>query len=210
MKVVSLIRLTYWYFDGGYSDVHIFLKTINTESMDIPCGFLHKILIVLIINAILNSVCDGSSIEEDLLLQLETIKEENKSLKAQVDELSKQLGVEKDRIKQMWLISSQQLADQGRDLAAKEETIAKLSAKLQELSVRSPGHHSRSDLNLSFHPEPETIVRRKGEAPPVEPFTGEDTIIHLDDWMTFTESSNVESVKEILLQLAGHLRGRAL
>ena len=154
-----------------------------------------------------------SSREEDLLVQLEAIKEENESLKAQVDELSKQLGVEKDRIKQMWLISSQQLADRDRDLAAKEETIAKLSAKLQELSVRSPGHHSRSDLNLSFHPEPETVVRRKGKAPPVEPFTGEDTDTHLDDWIPSLQRAatwNQWSEEEILLQLAGHLRGCAL
>ena len=129
------------------------------------------------------------------MLQLETIKEENKSLKAQVDELSKQLGVEKDRIKQMWLISSQQLADQDQDLAAKEETIAKLSAKLQELSVRSPGHHSRSDLNLFFYPEPETIVGRKGKAPPVEPFTGEDTDTHLDDWIPSLQRAAMGQLK---------------
>jgi len=55
--------------------------------------------------------------------------------------------------------------------------------------------------------------RRRGKAPPVDPFTGDDPEIRFDDWLpALTRASywNDWSLEENLLQLAGHLRGRAL
>ena len=56
-------------------------------------------------------------------------------------------------------------------------------------------------------------VRRRGKAPPVEPFTGENPSELLEDWQPTLERAghwNGWSGDEMLLQLAGHLRGRAL
>ena len=55
--------------------------------------------------------------------------------------------------------------------------------------------------------------RRRGKAPPVDPFTGENQEIRLDDWLPALQRAsqwNQRTEEEQLLQLAGHLRGRAL
>lgn len=53
----------------------------------------------------------------------------------------------------------------------------------------------------------------RGKAPPVEPFTGEDPAVKIDDWLPILRRAsqwNGWSQEEQLLQFAGHLRGRAL
>ena len=55
--------------------------------------------------------------------------------------------------------------------------------------------------------------RRRGPAPPVEPFSGENQEVQLDDWLPTLERAgqwNEWTKEELLMQLAGHLRGRAL
>ena len=54
---------------------------------------------------------------------------------------------------------------------------------------------------------------RKGKAPSVDPFTGEDPEVRFVDWLpTLTRASqwNEWTPEESLMQLAGHLRGHAL
>ena len=54
---------------------------------------------------------------------------------------------------------------------------------------------------------------RKGKAPPVDLFTGEDPEVRFVDWLpTLTRASrwNEWTPEESLMQLAGHLRGHAL
>jgi len=53
---------------------------------------------------------------------------------------------------------------------------------------------------------------RRGKAPPVDPYTGEDPEIRFEDWLpTLTRAVtwNHWSEEESLMQLAGYLRGRA-
>ena len=54
---------------------------------------------------------------------------------------------------------------------------------------------------------------RKGKAPPVDPFTGDPRgELNFDDWLPTLERAakwNQWTEEEQLLQLAGHLRGRA-
>ena len=55
-------------------------------------------------------------------------------------------------------------------------------------------------------------VRRRGKAPPVDTFTGEDADLRFDDWLPALQraaSWNCWSDEEQLIQLAGHFRGRA-
>ena len=59
---------------------------------------------------------------------------------------------------------------------------------------------------------PSDKVQRCGKAPPVEPSTGEDPQTRFEDWLpTLTRAAtwNLWSDEECLMQLAGHLRGRA-
>ena len=54
---------------------------------------------------------------------------------------------------------------------------------------------------------------RRGKAPPVEQFSGDKTDELLDDWLPTLERAgvwNAWSQEELLMQMAGHLRGRAL
>ena len=53
---------------------------------------------------------------------------------------------------------------------------------------------------------------RRGKAPPIEPFTGESPSVHWDDWLPTLERAamwNNWNEPEKLIQLAGHLRGKA-
>ena len=56
-------------------------------------------------------------------------------------------------------------------------------------------------------------LQRRGRAPPIEFFSGEDPAITVDDWLPSLErasSWNGWSTSEKLMQLPGHLKGRAL
>ena len=53
----------------------------------------------------------------------------------------------------------------------------------------------------------------RGKAPPIDPYTEEDPEVRMDDWLPALKravSWNDWSEVETLMQLAGHLRGRAL
>ena len=53
---------------------------------------------------------------------------------------------------------------------------------------------------------------RRGRAPPIDLFTGEDPSVRLDDWLpglNLASRWNDWTPEERLIQLAGHLRGRA-
>ena len=68
------------------------------------------------------------------------------------------------------------------------------------------GGQQREQQTTSTH-------RRRGKAPPVEQFTGENPEELLDDWLPTLERAgewNGWSRDELLMQMAGHLRSRAL
>ena len=64
-----------------------------------------------------------------------------------------------------------------------------------------------------FIAEGHACAPRRGKAPPIDPFTAEDVGITFDDWLPILERAaiwNEWTPEESLMQLAGHLRGRAL
>ena len=70
-----------------------------------------------------------------------------------------------------------------------------------------------SDTPTSRHLETSTAhLIRKGKAPPVDIFTGESSDVLWEDWLPTLEQTatwNDLTENEKLLQLAGHLRGKA-
>ena len=56
----------------------------------------------------------------------------------------------------------------------------------------------------SVEPAGVVSVQRKGKAPPIDQFTGENPEIRFEDWLPRW------TPEEDLIQLAGYLRGRAL
>ena len=71
-------------------------------------------------------------------------------------------------------------------------------------------------MGVLYREEPGQLVAsraRRGKAPPVDPFTGENFEVRLDEWLPSLERActwNQWSEEELLLQLAGHLQGHAL
>ena len=68
-----------------------------------------------------------------------------------------------------------------------------------------------SEAHVSL-PESAAVFQRRGKAPPVDSFKGSDPELRFDDWLRTLERAanwNGLSEDEKLMQLAGHLRGRA-
>ena len=75
--------------------------------------------------------------------------------------------------------------------------------------ISSVGTVDHGKLTADGH----AYIPRRGKAPPIDPFTAEDIGITFDDWLPILERAaiwNEWSPEESLMQLAGHLRGRAL
>ena len=76
---------------------------------------------------------------------------------------------------------------------------------------RSPSSQSKDTVS---HPAVLLSSRdsRRGRAPPIDKFSGECPEVHLDDWLPSLQraaSWNKWTEEEQLIQLAGHLKGRA-
>ena len=110
-------------------------------------------------------------------------------------------------------------------VATKEDEITRLQLELsgsRRVRLVSP-HRSAEDederestdtSSPGPRPVPNTAHKpRRGKAPPVDPFSGESDEVQLDDWLPALEraaSWNEWSEEDRLLQLAGHLRKKAL
>ena len=83
-------------------------------------------------------------------------------------------------------------------------------AQLHPLCIQfSPHHAGRRREDRQTPP----THHRRGKAPPVQQFTGDNSDELLDDWLPTLERAgawNAWSQEELLMQMAGHLRGRAL
>ena len=149
---------------------------------------------------------------------------ENNALKVEVSELGKRLCDEKSRFRDMWHTNCQCLAEYDQIIMTKDVAIEELNHQLCSLTVVSslpsveihsdyPEAHGRGETNGR---EAVQVVGSRvlcGKAPPVDPFTGEDSDICFDKWLPPLEQAQVWNdwmEEELLLQLAGHLCGRAI
>ena len=144
-------------------------------------------------------------------------------LTGEVASLKAALQAEKLKAKRFWRLRCEQMLREEDLLQAKDAEIAGLR-EILSLSETSPestgdtrvlgtsptrsavGSHERV---ATIHP---TSSVRRGKAPPVEAFTGDEATVHLDDWLPTLERAatwNNWSEQEKLIQLAGHLRGKA-
>ena len=151
-------------------------------------------------------------------------------MKLENDELRQRLDHEKTRFRELWRTNCQCLAEYDTMCTQKDTEIKRLRQLLSEAGRRSPseaGRRSESPTRESDPHEPVSgnashgggLARttghkpRRGKAPPVDAFTGEEPEIRLDDWLPSLKRAatwNEWMEGELLLQLAGHLRGRAL
>ena len=160
---------------------------------------------------------DGDPAAELTALRQELEQHENtiRELREEVSALEEKLGNEKARVKELWRMNCRQLDEHDQLLAAKDEELETLRSQLhsafstrgtaQTLLARQTPANQGTDSSTSRG--------RRGKAPPVDSFTGESSDTRLDDWLPSLKRAaewNDWTEAELLMQLAGHLRGRAL
>ena len=145
-----------------------------------------------------------------LRLSVATITTERDALLRELQSVKQELELKKARVKELWRMNCEQLSEYDSLLVAKEEEIARLTVQLAEQHNRRPPTDENDDADSISEPQ----IRESGcgRAPPVDKFTGEDPSVRLDDWLPGLNRAsrwNGWSAEEKLIQLAGHLRGRA-
>ena len=95
-----------------------------------------------------------------------------------------------------------------------EEKDAEIaSLKAQSGMSRASNVDTTSSNDGSENTETSTVNHgRRGKAPPVDSYTGSDPELRFDDWLPTLERVaqwNSWSDEEKIMQLAGHLRGKA-
>ena len=157
------------------------------------------------------------------------LAESSSATEGENKKLKEELRAAKERYKRMWCMTCEQGREQEELLAAQQEEIDRLkrhasvpsraSSPIGSLSLPPPSHSDhRSTMSTSPHEKVSPTghtppMKRRGKAPPIDSFTGEDPEVRIDDWLPALKraaSWNGWSEAETLIQLAGHLRGRAL
>ena len=150
-----------------------------------------------------------------LAADVERYRTELESSCAELERTKNEFEGVKRRLKEVWRMNCDQSISYDEESAAKDAEIAELNRRLSA----APSHHDCTEVADSGEIRPRcsptlggTSLRR-GKAPPVDPFFGDDGVTRFDDWLPSLEraaSWNAWTDEEKLLQLAGHLRGRAL
>ena len=122
-----------------------------------------------------------------------------------------ELELKKARIKELWRMSCGKVAEHNTMIVSEDEEIARLKAQLVDQRHGRTSVSLDKDALLPLGPLQPREVRRE-RAPPMDTFTGEDPAIRLEDWLPGLERVarwNLWTPEEKVIQLAGHLRGRA-
>ena len=150
---------------------------------------------------------------EGLKAALREAQEQQAAKEIEIARLQEQLEKEKEKYRKLWSLNCAQLTEFDNAILDKDEEIGQLKAKLHRAEegtrASSPSTPSEGETESSL-PTPST--HRRGRAPPVEMFNGEDSENTLDDWLpslTRAADWNGWTKPELLIQLAGHLKGRA-
>ena len=132
----------------------------------------------------------------------------------ELDEARSALEKEKRKVKRIWRDKCEQQLAHEEAIDEKDMEIARLKARL--LALTSPASAPTSGGSVTREAEEETSIpsssHRRGKAPPIDPFSAESPDEQWDDWLpTFERAAewNGWTDSERLLQLAGHLRGKA-
>ena len=151
--------------------------------------------------------------------KVRTLEQEKESLReatssSGVEELKDELKREKEKVKNVWHMNCEQLAQYDEEISEKDALIAQLRARLAGSGVEEPeGSIVHAEEHTHTPPPALHRVARRGKAPPVDSFTEENAEFRLEDWLPTLErasSWNCWTDEELLLQFAGHLRGWAL
>ena len=121
---------------------------------------------------------------------LRAAEEAQAALQVEVNNLRQQLTQEGDKYKQLWGLNCLQMAEFEQVLSEKEEELKGLRQKLPRELTQGGGSRPGSVASSRDEPRPQSIegkssslTTRRGRAPPVEMFSGEDSETTLEDWL---------------------------
>ena len=139
-------------------------------------------------------------------------------LRAEVERLTIELESRKNRVRELLKLNCEQLAEMDSSLLQKDE-ISRLKAEVARSRATSSSTHSSVSDDPDLGAGVDSVRRtsrqtvRRGKAHPVDTFTGEEAETRLDDWLSTIRRAadwNGWTLDDLLIQLAGHLKGRAL
>lgn len=145
----------------------------------------------------------------------EKLHEDLEEVNKELEEVKEALVTSTNRLQEVWKVNCAQLREFDAIIQSKDEEIALLKTQLSEL--RDSGTRSGVSNNGGGVPPSSMTTyppsKQSGKAPPIDSFSGELEEILFDDWLPSlnrTSEWNGWKEEEKLLQLAGHLRGKAL
>ena len=151
--------------------------------------------------------------------ELQQVMEENDSLKQRLSEMQDKLNKVTECMRSLWRTNCSLLRECEGTMSDKDGEIECLKQQLAGLQGDAVSNLDTTDPGVTGVTQSAALLEgqvptggRKGRAPPVDPFNGEDETVRLDDWVPALQrvaAWNGWSEADLLLQLAGH-RGRAL
>ena len=158
---------------------------------------------------------DGDEVTEDGITELREAlaasREAQEAKDAEITRLKAQLAAEKTKYRSLWEINCAQLAEFDSTVSEKDDEIHNLRSQLHDRTPTAGSVITRGTTPEADRTELRQQARR-GKGPPIDHFAGEDPRIELDDWLKALERASKWynwMDDEKLMQLAGHLRGRA-
>ena len=118
------------------------------------------------------------------------------SLKEEVSEVRDKLTKETERVGEMWKMNCAQVTGFDETFTAKDSEIARLKARISELErarptspvlVPTPTPVSRIEPTVLTRSSHTFAAARRGKAPPVSEFSGDDPKSPLEDWLPSLE-----------------------
>ena len=155
--------------------------------------------------------------EDQIREELKRVTAERDDLQARVVGQQEEIQRQKERYAQLWRMNCEQLEEFDKTLGDKEEQIKSLLDKIQQLEAGNHEHvavvpTATTPVTTPTIEMSATNLGRRGKAPRVDQFSGNQHDLTFDDWLPTLERAaqwNAWTEEELLLQLAGHLRGRA-
>ena len=121
--------------------------------------------------------------------QVDALTGENNTLHTEVQRLRVAVESSKARTKEIWKLSCEQIAELDKVLAARDAEILQLKSQLaakRDTSGAPPSGTSSISETVSVPAvtgSATTREDRRGRAPPIDLFSGEDPEVRLDDWL---------------------------
>ena len=148
-----------------------------------------------------------------LQVELETANAGLNEARAEIETLRREVKEQTVKAKRFWTQKCEQLLTHETVVEEKDAKITRLQELINNRArtTTAAAVETLSEDNVSS--EAGTVFRgRRGKAPPVDPFKGSDPELRFEDWLPTLERAatwNGWSEDEKLMQLAGHLRGKA-